>query len=418
VTRATACVLTLITCVGTPSLAGIQFTEPRDTRAVTLRELDNAVRLLGRPGSDYKKILQGTLAGLPPNADERVPTELRRFLARVPQPGPEYQCSEDFTRARAQDVVWRLRDTLLGIQTLAFEPTVCYAIPFAVDLTRAQATSHIVDIYGYDFDAASLQLIVITRDGFVDVTSRLSVKSHTHLTVTVGEGGIPASATNQSLALAWGHVIHYSVPLVGPTTSLCSSKVETITAGKTVSRDADVDASNRRHAAAVDVAHLRLDYSSNLLEATLCVTTADAAGSGCVTEFLYTTDPDRVIEGVFGPLSSDVLFDDGRRPSNVRMPRGPVRQWGTASRRSPHVAADSASVVAQLDEIRIVSSDVDSCISPIAYVEAKRTTAFTTNTRQTLDAQLRTIDRAIVTLRPRFAPPIAALAERRAQRSR
>ena len=49
-------------------------------------------------------------------------------------------------------------------------------------------------------------------------------------------------------------------------------------------------------------------YSSNKLEATICMAAADPAGgdavfSGCTVEFLYTTDPDRVIDAAFGELS-------------------------------------------------------------------------------------------------------------------
>ncbi len=390
--HATICLLAWVVCASSSSLARLQPSEASDTRTATLRVLDHAVRSLGRVDSDYQQVLRNTTVTLPPSADPRVPAEIRAFLARVPQPGAEFQCSGDFIRIRAEHLLWRLRDMVLKIQTEPVEPTVCYAVPFAVDLMRAQTTAGLVDIYGYDFDATTLQLVVVTPDGFVDVTPSLTVKSPTHLTVRVGDDGVPATATNQSLGLVWGHVIHYRVPLVGPATHLCSSRLEAIPAGRTVSYDGGLLTNGGRNADDTQ-ATMRLEYSSNLVEAVLCVTAADPAGSGCFSEFLYTTHPDRVIDGVLGPASSQISLGRGSPPLNRSVRRGPVRRW-----------AVSTSIDARLDRITVVSTDAEACLSPIAYVEAKRTTTFPVATRQRLEAELGQVDRAILKLRPRFAP--------------
>jgi hypothetical protein len=405
--RLGVCLVASIAGAQSSSLARIPSLEAHDTRIATFRVLDQAVRLLGHADSDYRNILRDAIVTLPSDADVRVQAQLRTFLARVPQLGAEYQCSEDFTRARAQDMLWRLRDTLLEIPIRPVEPTVCYAVPFAVDLVRAQTATGLVDIYGYDFDTASLQLVVVTPDGFVDVTPSLTVKSHTHLTARLGNDGVAASVTNQSLGVAWGHVIHYRVPLVGPTTDLCSSRLETIPAGRTISYMATARAGHNPDAMR-DTAEVRLDYTSNLLEAVLCVTTADGAASGCFREFLYTTDPDRVIEGVIGPLSRRISLAARQQPSSVQTRRGLVRQWSVAGRPPGDATTDSTSIVARLRALTVVSSDIEGCLSPMAYVEAKRTTAFPAATQHRLDAQLRRVDRAILRCRPRFAPPGAS----------
>jgi hypothetical protein len=401
--RATACLLAWIACANSSSLARIQSSETDDTRIATLRVLDDAVRGLGRVDSEYQQVLRGAIARLPSNSDPRASAQLRTFLARLPPPGATFQCSEDFIRARAEQLLWRLRDVVLGIQTRPVEPSVCYAVPFAVDLTRARTTADVVDIYGYDFDATNLQLVVVTPDGFVDVTPSLVVASHTHLTVRVGENGVPTTTTNQALGLAWGHIIHYRVPLVGPTTHLCSSRLETIPAGRTVYFDGL--GTNDRRDVTETAATMRLEYSSNLVQAVLCVTAADPAASGCFSEFLYTTDPDRVIDGVLGPVSSQTTFARGIRSSSIAVRRGLVRQWTAGSRPGGSVTTDAPSIEARLDRIQVVSTDAEACLSPIAYMEAKRTTRVPAATRQRLDVELRRIDRAMLKLRPAFAPP-------------
>jgi hypothetical protein len=63
-------------------------------------------------------------------------------------------------------------------------------------------------------------------------------------------------------------------------------------------------------------------------------------------------------------------------------------------------------VAARLNEIRLVSVEGEWCVSPMAYLEAKRTTVLDAATRRSLDPQLKRIDPAILKLRPRFAPTI------------
>jgi hypothetical protein len=388
-----AALLALLTGAPVFSLARIQHAPAVGSRVATLRVLDQAIRLINQPESDFRKILRDAAAALPANADERAGRQLRTFLTRIPTPGPEYKCSDEFVRARALDRLWRLRDVVLDVQTRPIEPVVCYAVPFAVDLDHAQTAGEVVDVYGYDFDATTLQLVVLTRDGFTDVTPSLTVKSHTHATVRIGGDGVPASIKNESTGLAWGHIIHYRVPLVGPTTRLCSTRVETVRAGRVVSYR---DIAGGRTPPDVNMesgAGVRLDYSSNVLQAALCVTAADAAASGCISEFLYTADADRVIDAVFGPDGSQI---SALPRGTVGVRQGLVRRW---------TANDTGLVAARLDRIRLVSREAESCLSPIAYVEARRTTTFSLATREALDRQLSGVAPAIVGLRPRFAPP-------------
>jgi hypothetical protein len=363
----------------------------------TLRVLDGAARRLASPAADSAAILRDAALALPPDADDRARIEIRTFLSRAPAPGAEYRCSGDFIRTRARQMLLRLRDTLLQIETVPVEPAVCYADPFALDPSQARA-DRVVDIYGYDFDAAPLQLVTITRDGFHDVTPALTVASHAHLAVKVGEGGVPVSAAIQSFGLAWGHVIHHRVPVIAPATRLCASRVESIPAGRIVSHLPVVVRPGGPSEADL-AADLRLDFSYNMVEATLCVTAADPIASGCTTEFLYTTDPDRVIDGVFGSPSEAVSFPRGDRSAAVRSGgrEGPVGEW-------TRVADSEAAVTARLNEIRVVSSEGEGCISPITYLEAQRTIRLAPETRRALDAQLRSVDPTVLTLRPRFVP--------------
>jgi hypothetical protein len=365
-----------------------------ELRLGTLRVLDRAIALLSHPDADHKTILGNALAALPPTGN-RARRQIQAFLARVPRPGLDFRCSEEVIRIRARDLLWRARDLELDVQTRPIEPLVCYAAPFAVDAERSAAVGQPLEIYGYDFDTVPLQLVLIAPDGFRDVTSNLRVISHTHLTVTVGGGGVSSAANADSIGVAWGHIIHFRVPLVTRATRLCRTYIETMAAGKAISYSpvAGADGQSRRSITDADV---RLDYSSNVLEAALCVIADDASVSGCFREFLHSADADRVIDGVVGPQQSQLSVSRNDPRTLFSSRHGLVSQW---------VLDRNASVVARLRQMVVVSRDAEGCLSPVAYVEARRTTAFPAATARALQAQLRQMDSRVATLRPRFAPP-------------
>jgi hypothetical protein len=377
----------------------------------TLRVLDNAIYLLADPSSDYRRVMLDAVAAFPASVDEAIPANVRTFLARAPEPGGEFKCGVDFVRSRARNALLRLRDTLRHEYVGPVEPTVCYAFPFALDVTRAQ-TGGWLDIYGYDFDRVSPEMVLVNRNGYQDVTAALVARSHYHLALKLGDGALRLSSESVSLGLTWGHLIHHSVSILQPTSRLCSARVETIPAGRTVSYSPpriSGDTLPGRPGSTIR-ADATLDYSSNKLEATICMAAADPSGraavfSGCTIEFLHTTDPDRVIEAAFGELTSQVSYVRGDRTRDLQngRPRGPVRQWAFSGFQPGALHGEEISMTARLNEIRFVSTADDGCVSPLAYLEAKRTLVLDPATRQSLDSQLKGIDQAILKVRPRFA---------------
>ena len=107
---------------------------------------------------------------------------------------------------------------------------------------------------------------------------------------------------------------------------------------------------------------------------------------------------------MFGALTSQVSYVRGNRASDVKSGRqhDPVRRWAFGGFQPGNLEGADISVEARLKEIRLVSSEDAACVSPLAYLEARRTTVLDPATRQSLDPQLKRIDPAILKLRPRF----------------
>ena len=365
-------------------------TAPPDATFIqTFRAIDGAIRDLGPAASDYRQVLSRTLTALPNRAPEEIKAPIAAFMAHVPTDAAQFPCNAEFVRSRARTLMRGLRDGLLAHNPLRIEPAVCNAVPYAIDARQPSASAGHVEIYGFDLESTPPQVVLVTTDGTRDVTAALVASTDTHLTLDLNR--IPLSSASQSIELAWGHVIRHSIVVIQATTPVCASRVETIPAGRTITDAwAPIAGGTRVPRDGTSIwADTTLDYSNNKLEAVVC-TTADHAGSGtifssCRTEFLYTTDPDRVIEGIL------------ERP-------GPVGQWTFTGFSQSRLDASGVSFSVRLNEIKIVSTPNGSCVSPIAYHEAERLHELSPATKRVLDAQVRRIDSRIRKLRPRFAP--------------
>jgi len=380
------------------------------TVSETLRVVDRAIHRLASPSSDYRAVLSEALAALPAGTDDTAADAMRTFLRRAPRPGASFRCSRDFISERARDMLLRVRDILRKDYVAPLQGVVCSAVPFALDLSHARRNGGWLDIYGYDFDRVSPEMVLVTTTGYRDVTSSLVTQSHYHLAFKLGEH-VPWSSDAVSLGVTWGHIIHYSIALVQPTSALCPSRIETIPASRISFAPSRLDSDARPvpHGAHVS-ADVKLHYSSNKVEATVCMAVADpdnqsATFGGCMVEYVYTTDPDWIIEGLFGEAVSHVSYRHGRATSEVKhgTQGGLVRQWTFGD--FDHPAAQDVSVQAQLNDIRLLAVADRACVSPMAYLESVRTGAIDPATKASLDRQLQSLDPAVLKLRPRFSAP-------------
>jgi hypothetical protein len=401
----------LIALFFSPALQAATTDAPADrTLTDTLVVLERAINGLATRSADYRQILQDTLSSLPRGGEDFVKNEITTFLRRAPATGADFKCNNEFLVYRARKELWRLKDTLLNANPQAPQPQLCYAAPLAVDVTQPINT---LEIYGYDFDRVPIDMVVINSDGYRDVSFALTKKTHYHLTLNFGKDGIIFSPSDSVLGLTWGHLIHHFIPLIQAATPLCSSRIEEVPAGKAITYAPPVIAGGGRFSGpgANALANATLDFESNKVDATICMMATEQNGdgttfSGCGVEYVYTSDSDRVIEGVFGDLQAAIAYTHANQPKEIAdgAPGGPVAQWifdGLGEKSPAHMEAQ---MTVRLPKIRVVSTQPDACVSAIAYSEARRMNALSLTTTDRLDAELKKIDSEILTLRPRFAP--------------
>jgi len=395
-------------CTTTREIPAERASKPTTANLVFL--LDDALNAIGNPSADYRSIFQNILVTLPRDSQDFVKAEITSFLQRAPTSGVDFKCGAEFMRYRAQQELWRLKDILLNMNPQPPEPQFCYAVPFAIDL--AQPT-HAVEVYGYDLDRAPLEIFLVNGDVFQNVSFALINKTHYHLTVDLGKNGVKFSPDSQALSVAWGHLIRYSIPLIQLGTPLCSSSLEEIPAGKTITyAPLLLGGEGRFREPGPRVwSNATLDYESNKVDATVCMTAAEqnskrATFSGCGVEYVFTSESDRVIEGIFGEIEGYMTYTQGGQADEVKqgVQGGPVREWKFSGFGDSSGARREIQVAVQLNRVRVVSTAMDACVSAIAYSEAKRMNALSAETIRRLDPQLNKVDPEILELRPRFAP--------------
>jgi hypothetical protein len=151
-----------------------------------------------------------------------------------------------------------------------------------------------------------------------------------------------------------------------------------------------------------------LDYESNAVYATVCMTVTTRGGDGaafseCNREFVATIDPDRTIEGVFGGLESTASSESGPAAPQLNGPGDLVRRWGFSGLGDRAAGPWGPQVTLELNDIRVVTIRGDACISPVVYLEARRSGTLTGATTRSLDLQTRNVDPLVLHLRPRYA---------------
>jgi hypothetical protein len=395
-------------CTTTSEIPAQRASKPTIANLVFV--LDDALNAIGDPSADYRSIFQNILATLPNGSQDFVKAEITEFMQRAPTSGMDFKCSAEFMRYRARQELWRLKDVLLNMNPQPPEPQFCYAVPFAIDLIRSTNT---VEIYGYDLDRAPLEMFLVNGDVFQDVSSALIKRTHYHLTLDLGKDRVKFSPNSQALSVAWGHLIRYTIPLIQLATPLCSSWLEEIPAGKTITyAPLLLGGEGRFREPGPRVwSNATLDYESNKVDATVCMTAADqssnqATFSGCGGEYVFTSEWDRVIEGIFGEIEGYISYAHGSQADEVKegLQGGPVREWKFSGFGENSGARREIQVAVELNKIRVVSTAMDACVSAIAYSEAKRMNALSAETIRRLDPQLNKVDPEISKLRPRFAP--------------
>jgi hypothetical protein len=358
--------------------------------------LEQAVNALARPASDPRKVLRDVRMNLRASSHEFIETDIAAFVRRMPDPRTGVKCSAAFLRDRARKELLRVKDVLLDANPQTAHPEFCSADPAAIDAAKPARS---IDVYGYDFDREPIQVLLMNDHGFLDATFAARLRSHYHLIIDLEAPGLKLSPMNRRIAISVGHLIRFSIPLIQSDTKLCTSRLEQIDAGKSISYAPPAIARGEelRAGPARFWVNASLGSDSNAVEATVCMTAVASSRarpgvSGCAVEYVYTTDADRTIERVLDDREAAMQSEHTVETRQSRRGSGPpVTEWEIAPA-GGDASSTPPSVTVRFGAIRVISTDAGDCVAPSAFAEAKRTGHLGADAVRRLDPQLRAVD--------------------------
>lgn len=166
--------------------------------------LDKAIATLESESADWRTVLEGTRDQLVDEAQSTIRNEVSNTLTRaVAASGAEFRCNVDFVRTRVRQDLTRIRAKLLRQPVPEKEPALCVVIPVAVDASLVPDRLKWLEFYGYDFDAASVQVILQDGSQYLDVSQHLDKPTHYHMTLNLGRNGVQLSPDSTRFILKW-----------------------------------------------------------------------------------------------------------------------------------------------------------------------------------------------------------------------
>ncbi len=180
--------------------------------------VDRLSALLERNSDDWEAIADRVLDELPIEARSLIDHEVNNVIQRgIAASGVEFRCDVDFVRKRVRDDLYRLKAELLQrkgvhVQVPARTPAFCHTVPEVVE----QDTSWLT-FYGYDFDAAGVQVLLQNGASYRDVTGHLDHPTHYNLTLVIGGStGVRLQADSTRFILRWNDQDQHSVGIRMP----------------------------------------------------------------------------------------------------------------------------------------------------------------------------------------------------------
>lgn len=164
--------------------------------------IDDAVYTLDQNSAEYQNIINNLLVQLE-NIDSDlsviIRSDIQNLLERTPAViGQEFRCNVDFIVDRLQQSLqcskrsFMLSNLYSGTTPIPdcqqSKPAVCSVVPSSI---QQELNPAVIDIYGYDFDIGITSNLTGNEGDSVEVTNYLSMPTHYHMTLNLGDNGVP-----------------------------------------------------------------------------------------------------------------------------------------------------------------------------------------------------------------------------------
>ena len=205
-----------------------------DTRTETLNTLNDAITALQSQSADWQQVLKDTASKLTKDAQSTLRTEVTDLISRTTaRAGVELRCDADFVRERIREELVRLKARFMGQPEPPVDPAFCQVVPIAVDRELIPDRLKQLEFYGYNFPQANGLGVFLEGAGGqrTNITGKLDKPTGYAMTLKFGANGVQLDNSSARLVLEWGGKQVSSVAVIQPSTPVCASKVQNVSAG-------------------------------------------------------------------------------------------------------------------------------------------------------------------------------------------
>jgi len=347
------------------------FGKTDDLTEKVLSSLDNAIGELNASQANYQEILQNLINELPSEVQSTVTNEVSNLLTRtVAAAGSEFRCDIDFLRIRVQQCLIRIKAKFLNQSLPPIEPQLCSVVPLAIDMNLEPSRRNKIEFYGYDFDITNIQVFLENNNNKIDVSDKLDVPTHYHMTLNLGSNGVPISQLSKRIILRWNNKDISTIAIIQPNPVICESSTyqfqpTSISYMPPLTRGDEEFAGHGPEIYAL--VSLKIENKRNLV-ANVYMRAKETKSDWTTAEgnkkfVLYTANSDKIIESIIGPNFASYSYIDNNHNMDEFPGSGPIRRFRFMGDGKGNDVGYHTRVEIDFNNIKLQLKDANDCIS-------------------------------------------------------
>jgi hypothetical protein len=265
---------------------------------------------------------------------------------------------------------------LLNQERPELEPQLCGVIPLAVDMGLPPDRRNKIELYGYDFDKANIEVLLENNNGTTDVSRQLDQPTHYHMTINLGGGGVNLTPESSRLILRWNNQIISTIGIIQDSPDICSSDPDNHLPSPVSYTPPHTRGDREFDGNGPDITcRVRLINRRNKVDAQIFFQAKETesdwtTASGTMTSTVYTADSGWEIENIVGPTESSYSYRDNDHALDRFPGSGPVSSYTFMGDGGGDDAGVHTRVEVAFNSIRLELKETGDCISERAIRSA------------------------------------------------
>lgn len=354
-------------------LGGLPETLDENARRID-NTLKDAIRSLEISSKDWARVVEETRTQLIAEGHIAIAQDLDRVLQRgITASGVEFRCNVDFIGERMKEELTRLRNSLLGRETVV-PPTICKVDPLSIELSDRSVPLYVnsIQIAGYNLDVSPQpQILLAEPDGLQNVTyEAIDNPSPYYMTLNLGANGIRFTSVSQRLLIRWNGG-EQTIGVIQPHQPLCQTRTETIPGSQYTYRpphtrgDKEFSGHGPRVWVKVSLSNHGTDISATIHMQAKETKEDWTTAEGNTTIPLYTAPSGYRIKQLLVSTEDEMAYTDDSNASDdfQRASGGPVAHYNVVGdTESGNDAGDRTQVTVTFNPLHIELEQANNCI--------------------------------------------------------